>query len=66
MAIKIRDNANKLKNLLMEYKLEHRIINDNWNLSDIFSSKLDMVKINEEIVSRRNTSMDYLKSMIEQ
>ena len=66
MAIKIRDNANKLKNLLMEYKLEHRIINDNWNLSDIFSSKLDMVKINEEIVSRRKSSMDYLRSMIEQ
>ena len=65
MAVKIRDNANKLKNLLSEYNLEHRVIDDNWNLSEVFSAKLDITKINNEIAARKKTSMEYLKSMIE-
>ena len=64
-AVKIRDNANKLKNLLSEYNLEHRVIDDNWNLSEVFSAKLDITKINNEIAARKKTSMEYLKSMIE-
>ena len=65
MAVKIRDNANKLKNLLSEYNLEHRVIDDNWNLSEVFSAKLDITKINNVIAARKKTSMEYLKSMIE-
>ena len=66
LAVKIRDNANKLRYLLSEYQLENRIIDNEWNLSEIFSSKLDTSRIKEEISLRRKESMEYLKSMIEQ
>lgn len=64
VAVKLRDNSNKLLNLLQEYQIEDRIIDDNWNLSTIFSKKEDQDYIAQEITRRRKQSMEYLTSMI--
>ena len=65
MAVKLRDNANKLFNLMQEYKIEYRVINDAWNLDVIFDKKVDWFVVKEQIIERRSVSMDYLKDMIE-
>ena len=64
VAVKLRDNSNKLLNLLQEYQIEDRIIDDNWNLSTIFSKKEDQAYIVQEVTRRRKQSMEYLTSMI--
>lgn len=65
LAVKIRDNGNKLMNLLNEYGLGERVISDDWNLESIFSKSQDNVFVASEVARRRNASMDYLKRMIE-
>ena len=64
MGVKIRDNGNKLINLLSEYGLEGRIISDEWNLNDVFSKKQDNEFVASEVERRRRDSMDYLCKMI--
>lgn len=64
MAVKLRDNANKLFNLMQEYKIDNRTVGDNWNLTSIFANKVDWNVVNEQIRERRAVSMDYLKRMI--
>jgi len=66
MAVKLRDNGNKLLNLLKEYCLIDRLIGEDWDLETIFSKEQDKAFIAEEIIRRRNESMAYLKEMIEQ
>lgn len=65
MAVKLRDNANKLYNLMQEYKIEDRVIHEDWNLDRTFSQEVNWTVVNEQIVDRRIVSMDYLKGMIE-
>ena len=65
MAVKLRDNANKLFNLMQEYEIADRKIDDDWNLEQIFSKKVNWVATNKQIDTRRASSMDYLKRMIE-
>lgn len=65
MAVKLRDNANKLYNLMQEYNISNRQIDDTWDLSAIFSKEVDWEIVNEQILLRRKSSMDYLKRMIE-
>ena len=71
MAVKARkgnantDNANKLLNLMEEYCIADRRIDDDWNLEGIFSKKVDWNATNQQIKERRAASMDYLKRMIE-
>ena len=65
MAVKLRDNANKLYNLMQEYKITDRRIDDNWDLAHIFSEKVNWEVVNEQIEERRFISMGYLKQMID-
>lgn len=65
VAVKLRDNANKLYNLMEEYEIADRKIEDDWNLDAIFSKKIDWSVTNSQIEKRRQNSMDYLRQMIE-
>ncbi len=64
MAVKLRDNVNKLYNLMREYSIEDRVINDDWKLDDIFEKKVNWEVVNGQIAERRAMSMMYLKKMI--
>ncbi|MBP3197363.1 MAG: polysaccharide pyruvyl transferase family protein [Butyrivibrio sp.] len=65
MAVAIRDNGNKLLNLLKEYHIEDRRIDKEWNIEKIFSKKVDWSVTNAEIERRREQSMRYLTKMLE-
>ena len=65
LAVKLRDNSNKLLNLLKEYGLENRVIDGSWNLDSIFAKKQDNEYVAKEVIRRREDSMAYLKEMIE-
>lgn len=60
-----RSNGNKLLNLLSEYGLSDRITPNMLNLSDLFSEKIDFVRVDRELSRRRAVSAAYLDSMIE-
>ena len=64
LAVKVRDNGNKLVNLLDEYGLKDRLIDSEWNLNSLFSKSVDWSYTNEQIYQRRSASLDYLKNMI--
>lgn len=64
MAVRMRGNANKLYNLMQEYNIEERIFDENKNLSEIFSTKVNWDIVNMQIEERRSVSMEYLKRMI--
>lgn len=64
MAVKVRDNGNKLVNLLNEYGLVDRLIDETWNLDSIFEKPIEWLYTNTQIEERRQSSMDYLKRMI--
>lgn len=65
MAVKLRDNSNKLMNLLEEYGLQDRVITDDWDLNAIFSHSQDNEFVAKEVVRRRQESMAYLREMVE-
>ena len=65
LAVKLRDNANKLLNLLEEYGLEDRVLSSEWNLEESFSKRVDYKDVNAEVIRRRNDSLSYLRSMVE-
>lgn len=65
MAVKLRDNANKLLNLMQEYNIIDRRIDENWDLKSIFSKRVNWNIVNKQILTRRKVSMDYLKRMVE-
>lgn len=65
MAVKLRDNANKLLNLMEEYGIEDRGIDDKWDLASIFSKTVNWPEVKQQIKTRRAASMDYLRRMIE-
>lgn len=65
LAVKLRDNSNKLLNLLEEYGLQDRVITDDWDLNAIFSRSQDNEFVAKEVVRRRQESMAYLREMVE-
>lgn len=65
-AVITRNNNNKLYNLLQEYNLTDRIMNNELNFNEMFSHKIDYNMVNKEIEIRRNTSMNFLNNMINQ
>lgn len=65
LAVKLRGNANKLLNLLDEYGLKNRVIDDFFNLDAIFTNHVDYNHVNSEISRRRTESMRYLTKMID-
>lgn len=64
MAVKLRDNANKLLNLMQEYEIVDHKIDDSMQLDEVFSRKVNWEATNRQIKERRAASMDYLKRMI--
>lgn len=64
MAVKLRDNANKLFNLMTEYGITERKIDASWDLDSIFNHPVNWEYTNAQIEERRMTSLDYLKQMI--
>ena len=65
MAVRLRGNANKLLNLMTEYKIENREFGNTRSLDDVFSTNVDWNAVNDQIKLRRASSMAYLKKMIE-
>lgn len=65
MAVRLRDNTNKLLNLMKVYGIDDRGIDDRWDLNAIFSKGVDWNYVNDQIDKRRAASKDYLKRMIE-
>lgn len=65
MAVKLRDNANKLLNLMEEYGIDDRAIDDNWDLASIFKKTVDWSEVKQQIIIRRVASMDYLRKMLQ-
>lgn len=64
MAVKLRDNTNKLYNLMTEYEITNRKVNDSMLLEDIFSKKVNWETTNKQVKERRAASHEYLKQMI--
>lgn len=64
MVVKLRDNANKLYNLMTEYNIADRVIDDSMQLDEVFSRKVNWESVEYQINNRRAQSMDYLKRMI--
>lgn len=64
MAVKMRGNANKLFNLMREYKIDIRVFGEENSLDDVFSKKVDWNVVNKQIEERRSASIEYLKRMI--
>ena len=65
MAIKIRDNSNKLLNLAQEYRIDDRLFDNVTSLETVFDNKIDWTTVNNQIISRRDSSMSYLVRMVE-
>lgn len=65
LAVKLRDNSNKLLNLLKEYGLDNRVIDEEWDLDRLFAMKQDNEFVAREVRRRREESMTFLKQMIE-
>lgn len=61
MAVRLRGNANKLLNLMTEYKIENREFGSIRSLDDVFSANVDWNAVNNQINLRRASSMAYLK-----
>lgn len=64
MVVKLRDNGNKLFNLMQEYGITNRIIDDVMNLDKVFERKVDWDKINSFVEKYRTVSLEYIKRMV--
>lgn len=65
MAVIIRDNANKLLNLMDEYMILDRKLDENMKLDEVYKRKVNWKLTKKQIDERRSSSKDYLKRMIE-
>lgn len=64
MVVKLRNNSNKLKYLLHEYKLESRIMNNFSELETITSQQLDFEDCNRLLAEKRQASLQFLTQAI--
>lgn len=65
MAVKLRDNANKLAYLLSEYGLSDRIMDSFNDLGKVTKLFIDFEDVNRRLEEKRMASLQYLKSAIE-
>ena len=65
MAVKVRDNANKLTYLLAEYGLSERIMNSFDELDKVSEKIIDFDKVNNRLNEVRKKSFHFLMSAIE-
>lgn len=64
-SVMVRDNGNKVINLLREYNLENRVVKElKSDLLIHYDSAIDYVTTNEIIKDKRRTSMHYLKERL--
>lgn len=61
---KIRDNKNKLYDLLTRFNLSERIIEDFDMIEKCLKTKIDYKQVNNVISSFRETSLEYLKACL--
>lgn len=64
MAVKLRDNANKLYNLMTEYEITDRKVDDKMDLEGVFGHKVNWEATNKQVKARRAASLAYIKEMI--
>lgn len=64
MAVKLRDNSNKLEYLLKEYGLGYRIINSFEEMEKVVAVEINFDDVNVQILNKRKESMYYLKTAI--
>lgn len=64
MAIKLRDNANKLFNLMTEYEITDRKVDNLNEIDTVFTNKINWESTKKIIEKRRAASLEYLKQMI--
>lgn len=64
MAVIIRDNANKLLNLMEEYEISERRLGIAMDISKVFNKSVNWSRVNTHIQRRREISMSYLSSMV--
>lgn len=64
-ASKIRENKNKLYDLLERFEASERIIESFDGLDDCFKEPIDYKKVNDRISEYRKSSMDYLDSCLQ-
>lgn len=64
IAVRVRENTNKLLNLLEEYGLDDRVVGDDWNLDRVFSKKINSEAVKAEVLRRREESKAYLCKMV--
>ena len=62
---KIRNNKNKLYDLLDKFELTERIVDDFNNLNYFFEKHIDYKVVNNYILNFRKMSMDYIISCLE-
>lgn len=60
VAVKIRNNSNKLLNLIHEYHLEQQTVSSFDQLDRAFSKPIDYQSVNQEIEKWRKASMEFL------
>lgn len=66
MVVKLRGNRNKLEFLMQEYGLESRIIDSFADFIPAAEQPLDFAPVNEQILRRRQASVDFLQTALEQ
>lgn len=64
VAVKIRDNSNKLLNLMKEYQIGDRVFTDGDSLTKVFHNNIDWEQVNTQISLRRAASLSFLNRMI--
>lgn len=65
MIVKIRGNSNKLGFLLSEYGLTDRIIDNIDQIESVAANEIDFDSINKKMQAKREASMKFLKSALE-
>ena len=65
MAVKTRDNANKILALLDEHGLADRRVADFGGLDAVFSREIDWTSVNNAVREHRKQSMDWLKTAVD-
>lgn len=63
--VRVRDNQNKLRNLLNEYNLTNRIWSEDNSIQSITNQKIDYQKVNISIDKNRKNAMNFLKGVIQ-
>lgn len=64
MVVKLRDNQNKLKNLLSEYGLLDRTVSSFDEIESVSLKEIDFNNVNEAIENRREKSMMFLEDVL--